>query len=92
MKRVLIAVFCLATTGTALAQKKETKRPSPQAAPVEGMPSRPTYYDFDGDEVKGTLVGPDQSPIESILKKQRKSLVTPRSSFIVELIQSAESV
>ena len=78
--------------GNALAQNKAAKRPSPQAVSVEGMPSRPTYYDFDGDEVEGTLVGPDQVPIESILKKQRKSLVAPRASFVREMIQSAESV
>ncbi|HEX2571674.1 MAG TPA: hypothetical protein VH877_19090 [Polyangia bacterium] len=92
MKRVVIAVFCLATTGNALAQKKEAKQPSTQAAPAEGTPARPTYYDFDGDEVEGRLVGPDQTPIDSLIKKQRKSLVMPRSSFVNEMIRSAESV
>ena len=36
MRRVVIAVLCLATIRNALAQKNAAKPPSPQAVPVEG--------------------------------------------------------
>lgn len=51
-----------------------------------------TNYDFDDDQVEGTLVQPDTDLITGRLKATHDSLVRPRTTFQPEMLKSVESL
>jgi hypothetical protein len=51
-----------------------------------------TNYDFDDDQVEGTLVQPDTDLITGRLKASHESLVRPRTTFQPEMLKSVESL
>ena len=51
-----------------------------------------TNYDFDDDQVEGTLVQPDTDLITGRGKATHESLVRPRTTFQPEMLKSVESL
>jgi len=51
-----------------------------------------TLYDFDAEEVVGTLQRPDSEIVTGRVKSRHESLVQPRGSFIPELLHSVEQL
>ena len=83
MKRALIAL-CLGLLSPAFAQAQTQKtRPVPQ--PVQ-------RYDFENDQVVGTLVQPDDLAVTARGKAGHRSLVQPRQSFLNEMIKSTRQM
>jgi hypothetical protein len=51
-----------------------------------------TNYDFDDDQVEGTLVQPDTDLITGRLRSSHESLVRLRTTFQPEMLKSVESL
>jgi hypothetical protein len=87
------AVVFLAVTAssgrTALAEPREGSRASHPGA--DGSATK-THYEFDDDNVEGNLVRPDDSWIESRRAAKHSSLIRMRTSFVPELLKSAEDL
>lgn len=83
MKRALIAL-CLGLLSPALA-KAQTQKPKPAPQPIQ-------RYDFENDQVLGTLVQPDDLAVTTRGKARHRSLVQPRQSFLNEMIKSTRQL
>lgn len=51
-----------------------------------------TVYDFDGDDVEGNLVKPDEANITGEQHGKTSSLIRIRADFIPEMIKSVENI
>lgn len=51
-----------------------------------------TVYDFDADEVVGTMVSPDSVMVDGRLGPRFGSMLKPRASFQPELLKSVDSL
>lgn len=51
-----------------------------------------TVYDFDADEVVGTMVSPDSVMVDGRLGPKFGSMLKPRTSFQPELLKSVDSL
>jgi hypothetical protein len=51
-----------------------------------------TTYDFDGDDVEGNLVKPDEANISGEQHGKTSSLIKIRADFIPEMIKSVENI
>lgn len=51
-----------------------------------------TTYDFDGDDVTGNLVKPNESNIQAQQHGKTSSLITIRSDFIPEMLKTVEDL
>jgi hypothetical protein len=51
-----------------------------------------TVYDFDGDDVEGNLVKPDEANITGEQHGKTSSLIKIRADFIPEMIKSVENI
>jgi hypothetical protein len=94
---VLTSIFI---AGSAAAQ---THAPRPVASTVSdfgaGKPGgttitykQKTNYDFDDEEVDGTLIQPDTDLVTGRLKATHDSLVRARTTFQPEMLKSVESM
>jgi hypothetical protein len=87
------AVVCLAISafcgGSAQAEPRDGSRKTPPA--LDGAAAR-THYEFDDDSVEGNLVRPDDSWIDSRRAAKHSSLIRMRTSFVPELLKSAEDL
>ena len=96
-RQLLALVFASGLLGgSALAQ---THAAAPAAGPAvkrDGAPTvsykQRTNYDFDDEEVQGSLVQPDTDLITGRLKSTHESLVRPRTTFQPEMLKSVESL
>lgn len=67
------------------------------ASAAKGQPTGITYqqktsYDFEDDQVDGQVIHPDMELVPGRSKKNRESLVRPRTTFQPEMLKSAESL
>lgn len=51
-----------------------------------------TVYDFDGDDVEGALVKPDEANITGEQHSKTSSLIKIRQDFIPEMLKSVEDI
>lgn len=51
-----------------------------------------TVYDFDGDDVEGALVKPDEANITGEQHAKTSSLIRIRQDFIPEMLKSVEDI
>lgn len=51
-----------------------------------------TMYDFEGDDVEGALVKPDEENINGDQHGKTSSLIKIRSNFVPEMLKSVEDV
>jgi hypothetical protein len=51
-----------------------------------------TTYDFEGDDVTGNLVKPNESNIQAQQHGKTSSLITIRSDFIPEMLKTVEDL
>ncbi len=51
-----------------------------------------TVYDFEGDDVEGALVRPDEANIQGEQHSKTSSLIKIRSDFVPELLKSVEDL
>ena len=51
-----------------------------------------TVYDFDGDDVEGSLVKPDEANITGEQHSKTSSLIKIRQDFIPEMLKSVEDI
>ena len=96
-KILLAAAVCSAFASSAFAQTHPpigvASRSSVITAPTHTVSYKDrTQYDFDAEEVEGTVVQPDVDLITGRMKAHHQSLVRPRGSFQPELLQSVESL
>ena len=66
--------------------------PPAKAAPAGTQYKSKTVYDFDDDVVEGDLVRPDGEMGDSLLKARHATLIKPRTSFVQEMLKSAEDL
>jgi hypothetical protein len=94
-KTLLAAMLVLVAATSAMAQTQD--RVVPRTSGVDTSTHTITYkertqYEFDADEVEGSVLQPDVDLITGRLKANHQSLVRPRSSFQPELLQSVDSL
>lgn len=89
MKKTLIAtmLFSFLNVGFALAQThtQDGKAPQPRYQST-------TRYDFDNEEVQGSLQRPDGDAVDGIKKAQKSSLLKIRQHFQPEMLKSVEGL
>lgn len=51
-----------------------------------------TVYDFDGDDVEGAIVRPDEANISGEQHGKTSSLIQIRTDFVPEMIRSVERI
>ena len=51
-----------------------------------------TVYDFEGDDVEGALVRPDEANIQGEQHSKTSSLIKIRTDFVPELLKSVEDL
>lgn len=78
----------LIALGVALPVGAQTRRPDP--GPVKVEYRKKTVYDFDADEVLGTLKRPDGELLVGLRRGALGSMLKPRASFVPEIVRSAE--
>ena len=83
--------------GSALAQTRLAPQDAASATVKSEAGHTVTYkqrtnYDFDDDQVEGTLVQPDTDLITGRGKAKHDSLVRPRTTFQPEMLKSVESL
>lgn len=74
--------------GAALAQQVEPKdapTPAPLVKPV-------TDYDYEGDQIQGSFYKPGATVIEGETARKGGSLLTPRLTFVPEMLKSVEDL
>ncbi len=49
-------------------------------------------FDFEGDEISTDVLKPDTGVVETIVRKERKSLIKLRLDFVDEIVRSAEDI
>ncbi len=94
-KTWLTAVLVSVIASAAMAQTHDRVDPRTSVAATSAHTityKERTQYDFDADEVEGTVVQPDVDLITGRLKAHHQSMVRPRSSFQPELLQSVDSL
>ena len=94
---LLAAIFCSVFASSALAQTHSPVGAESRSSVIPTTTHTVTYkdrtqYDFDAEEVEGTVVQPDVDLITGRMKAHHQSLVRPRGSFQPELLQSVESL
>lgn len=90
---VLAAFPSTAFAQTGLPQAGEAMNGDPcAAARCTTEPAAPLVLDFEGDEVNGTLVKPDELNVHPVLHGKASSLIEIRADFIPELITSVEDI
>lgn len=87
MLRSLLIAALLVTAGRAFAD--DHKDPSAGKA---GTTPKTKIYDFTGDTIEGDRLKPDGSTVTSIGFDKQPSLIRIRTSFIKEIVKSAEDL
>jgi hypothetical protein len=88
MQRVLgITIFSLGVLAPSVAPAQAPPRPPKSSAMAEAQ--KVQRFDFDNDQVVGTLVRPDDLVVDGRGRPKHASLVEPRKSFLPEMIKSA---
>jgi len=72
--------------GTAQAQAAQ-----PESAESAGAPAL-KYFDFEDDQVEGSIQRPDGDMIDAIRKASHRSLIEIRRNFIPEIMKSLEDL
>lgn len=62
------------------------------AGPGEVQYKKETVYDFEGDDVEGALVKPDEANITGEQHSKTSSLIRIRQDFIPEMLKSVEDI
>jgi hypothetical protein len=82
-KLVLVFAVLALATGTSFAQKKG------DAAAGNG---KVKVYDFSGDTIEGDLIKPEGSTVDARDFAKHSSLIKIRTSFIPEILKSAQDL
>jgi len=99
MKRMigLVTLLMMLTSATAFAQDDGSLPTAGEA--MEGGTSqgnvvykKETHYDFEGDDVEGALVKPDEANISGEQHGKTSSLIKIRQDFIPEMLESVEDI
>lgn len=81
IRRMTIALMALLLTAAlalpAVAQEKEAEE---------------KVFDFEGDTIEAEYLKPNAGVVETVLRDERKSLITIRMDFVDEIVQSAEEL
>lgn len=90
MKKILVAslVLSILDLGTALAQTQASQG-NTQASPQVRY-QKTTHYDFDNEQVEGSLVQPNDIVVDAAKKGAKSSLVKARATFIPEMLKSVD--
>lgn len=94
-KTLLAAMLVSVVASSAMAQTHQAVAPRASGTGTSSHTityKERTQYEFDADEVEGSVVHPDVDLITGRLKSHHQSLVRPRSSFQSELLQSVDSL
>jgi hypothetical protein len=85
-----VTVFLIPTLGAA------QDMPQPEVGRTQGGGDveykKETVYDFEGDDVTGSLVKPDGENITGQTHGKTSSLIKIRSDFIPEMLESVEDL
>ncbi|QDG49973.1 hypothetical protein FIV42_04225 [Persicimonas caeni] len=85
-----VTVFLIPTMGAA------QDMPQPEVGRTQGggdvQYQKETVYDFEGDDVTGSLVKPDGENITGQTHGKTSSLIKIRSDFIPEMLESVEDL
>lgn len=98
MKRSLFAcvlVSALMSPGVTWAQDEEGPRAGEatgNATEDDVVYKKETEYDFEGDDVEGALVKPDEANITGEQHGKTSSLIQIRADFIEEMVKSVEDL
>lgn len=90
----LLAVFALSLPGVVGAQDLPEAGAS-QDAPSgggEAQTDKETVYDFEDDDVTGSLVKPDGENIQAETHGKTSNLIKIRSDFVPEMLESVEEL
>lgn len=82
MRQIVGILFGLAVLGVPVAG----------AAQGGGQTKDTTTYDFQGDDVTGNLVKPDESNIQGEQHGKTSSLIDIRSDFVPEMLKTVEDL
>ena len=63
-----------------------------QVARATGEQDGERLFDFDGEEIEGEILKPDESLIEAGVRSDRGSLIKIRLDFIDEIVRSADEL
>jgi hypothetical protein len=80
---IMILAGVLFTTSASARVARAERKARPPAQTVQ-------RYDFDPDEVEGELLAPDGSSVQSAVRSRWDGLIRVRTTFVPELIKSAE--
>ncbi len=97
MKRILfsslLAASLVTTSGVALAQQKDQRKPAAgRADNSQPAAQRVKNYDFDADVIDGELVKPEGEFLNARKFAEHGSLIRVRADFIREIVKSAEDL
>jgi hypothetical protein len=93
MRKVLAAITMLFLVGgVAIAQPKATPKAPPKGGDNGGGNGKVKVYDFSGDTIEGDLIKPEGSTVDARDFAKHSSLIKIRTSFIPEIIKSAEDL
>jgi len=87
-KLVLVFTSLALLTSIALA---DDKKPAPAAGGDKGN-GKVKVYDFSGDTIEGDLVKPEGSTVDARDFAKHSSLIRIRTTFLPEILKSAEDL
>lgn len=90
MKKILIASLLISamSLGISSAQTHPNAAPSDPQVHYKQL----TRYDFDSDQVEGSVAKPDTELVQGARQKRPSSLVRTRTNFTHEILKSAEGL
>ena len=89
---VVMSLMSIPMTGFAQDDGPTAGEATGSASGGEVEYKKETTYDFEGDDVEGALVKPDEENITGDQHGKTSSLIKIRADFIPEMIKSVESL
>jgi hypothetical protein len=90
MRKLVLVISSLALlTSIALA---DDKKPAPAGDKGGGGGGKVKVYDFSGDTIEGDLVKPEGSTVDARDFAKHASLIRIRTTFLPEILKSAEDL
>lgn len=89
---MLVAVAALFVPALAVAQDMPESGAAQQQEGAESEPEKETVYDFEDDDVTGSLVKPEGEDVQAQTHGKTSSLIQIRSDFVPEMLESVEEL
>ena len=89
---VALAIVFSSTAATAQDALPTAGEATGGAAEENVIYKKETVYDFEGDDVEGALVRPDEANIQGEQHSKTSSLIKIRADFVPELLKSVEDL